>query len=518
MAKAGDWFRRLTSTLVDVLSETPYRTMWVGIVVAAVMFVLCGVVLYQGHEDALTLTRENARNVALVAERDIARNFELYALSLQSVVDNYLRPDVQALPIGLRRELLFDRAATAQYLGSLLVLDRSGNIVMDAGSDIPRRGNFADREYFKIQRDHPHVGLYISEPFKSRLRNGSPSIALSRRLSNPDGSFAGIVFIAVTLEYFHKLFSGLEFGPHGSMVLVSTGGTLIMRQSYDPRQIDRDLMGSHFEQLNARNEGTFTGIGALDGGERFYTFKHIPGLPLIVMVASAKRDIYATWTRRALIIGSMMGVFGVAFVALAAVLGGQLRRRVRAEAELRALARTDGLTGLNNRRTLGEILDQEWRRARRSRTVFAVLFVDIDWFKHYNDTYGHQAGDDALAAVAKCIRENLQRPADTAARYGGEEFIVVLPETTGTGAEVLAEKIRHAVAALAVEHGSSAAGRVTVSIGAASWDPQDDGEVASVDTLIRAADAALYDAKAAGRNRVAYRRPVPLAEPELAAD
>lgn len=92
---------------------------------------------------------------------------------------------------------------------------------------------------------------------------------------------------------------------------------------------------------------------------------------------------------------------------------------MRAESELELLARTDGLTGLHNRRTLGEILESEWRRARGTHSIFSLLFVDIDRFKADYDTYSHHAGDDALAAVARCIGENIRRPADSAARYGG---------------------------------------------------------------------------------------------------
>ncbi|MBV8248309.1 MAG: GGDEF domain-containing protein, partial [Comamonas sp.] len=158
-----------------------------------------------------------------------------------------------------------------------------------------------------------------------------------------------------------------------------------------------------------------------------------------------------------------------------------------------------GLTGLHNRRTLGEILDQEWRRARRNRSVFSLLFVDIDRFKVYNDTYGHQAGDDALTAVAKCIGENIRRPVDSAARYGGEEFIVVLPDTTPEGAASIAENIRSAISDLAIEHAGSEFGHVTASIGAATWTPELDTDVSAV---IRAADEALYSAKATGRNKV----------------
>lgn len=132
--------------------------------------------------------------------------------------------------------------------------------------------------------------------------------------------------------------------------------------------------------------------------------------------------------------------------------------------------------------------------------MFSLLFVDIDRFKAYNDKYGHQAGDDALAAVARCIGENIRRPADTAARYGGEEFIVVLPDTLREGAYAIAEKIRLAISELAIEHSESEYGRVTASIGSASWTPEQDIDVTQV---IKAADQALYDAKARGRNRVA---------------
>jgi diguanylate cyclase (GGDEF)-like protein len=194
-----------------------------------------------------------------------------------------------------------------------------------------------------------------------------------------------------------------------------------------------------------------------------------------------------------------MAAFAATLVMLSVALSAQLRRRMRAESELALLARTDGLTGLNNRRTLGEILDQEWRRAKRNRSVFSLLFVDIDRFKAYNDTYGHQAGDDTLAAVARCIGENIRRPADSAARYGGEEFIVVLPDTPPESAASIAEKIRTAISRLAIEHAGSEYGRVTASIGAASWIPEHGGEVGAV---IRAADEALYSAKAAGRNKV----------------
>lgn len=475
-----------------------------GAVIAIVMVGLCGIVLYQSRQDTLDHTRDTLRDIALIAERDIERNFELYDLSLQAVVDNVKDPEIMALPPKIRREVLFDRAASAKYLGSILVLDAHGTIVIDSGSDVPRQGNFADRKYFTIHRDNPNVGTYVSDPYESRLRSGSPSIALTRRISNPDGSFGGIVLLAVNLEYFHTLFAGLSLGPHGSLSLIGKDGVMVMRQPYDHKIVGRDIRNaSTFRHFMAANEGSFEDTASIDGIRRLYWFRNFPDTPLIIMAAAAEDDIYANWRRRALTIGSLMVVFGSVFIGLTSLLGIQLRRRMRAESELRLLARTDGLTGLNNRRSLGEILDTEWRRAKRTRSMVSLLFVDIDRFKSYNDTYGHQAGDDALAAVARCITDSIRRPADTAARYGGEEFIVVLPDTPPEGATEIAERIRNAISECAIEHAGSEYGRVTASIGAVSCEPERDDEVTAV---IKAADEALYDAKASGRNKVSLSR------------
>ncbi|MFX1676128.1 sensor domain-containing diguanylate cyclase [Paraburkholderia sp. A2WS-5] len=479
----------------------PYAIVVGGILIACALVGLCVLQLLQSRQDALDRASETSRNLGLVAERDIERNFELYDLSLQEVAQGLQRADVMALPPHLRHDVLFDHAMTAKFLGSMLVMDAAGNIVLDSANDVPRKGNFADRKSFTVQRDNPNVGLYVSDPYDSRLRNGTPSIALSRRLSHPDGTFAGIVLLAINLEYFHSLFSGLSLGPHGSMSLIGKDGIMVMRQPYDPRIPGRDISkASTFRRFVSASEGTFIETASIDGVRRLYYFKNLPNLPLIIMVAEAEQDIYAAWRHRALTIGLLVAAFGAALIALSVLLSVQLRRRMRAESELVLLARTDGLTGLNNRRTFGEILEQEWRRARRARSVFSLLFVDVDRFKAYNDTYGHQAGDDALAAVARCIGESIRRPGDIAARYGGEEFVVLLPNTSMTGAFAIAEKIRAAISGLAIEHVSSEYGRVTASIGMASWTPEEDGDAGAV---IKAADEALYDAKTTGRNKIA---------------
>ncbi|WP_321933580.1 sensor domain-containing diguanylate cyclase [Burkholderia cenocepacia] len=481
-------------------SSAPHYVVAIGIIIACALMGLCILQLFQSRNDALDRARETSHNLALVAERDITRNFELYNLSLDAVIQGLRRPDVMAASPALRRGVLFDHAMTAQYLGSMLVLDARGNIVLDSQNDVPRQGNFADRKYFTVHRDRDDVGLYVSDPFESRLRGGTPSIALTRRISNADGSFAGIALIAINLEYFHKLFAGLAMGPHGSISLIGTDGIMVMRQPYDKKTVGRDIShAATFRRFRSAPEGSFIEKASIDGVRRLYYFKTLPNLPLILMVAEAEQDIYAAWRRRATTIGALVAIFGVAFIGLSVLLSTQLRRRMRAESELILLARTDGLTGLSNRRSFGEVLDREWRRARRTRSVFSLLFVDVDRFKAYNDTYGHQAGDDALAAVARCIGDAIRRPTDVAARYGGEEFVVLLPDTPESGAAQIAERIRVAINELELEHAGSEYGRVTASIGLASWTPEQD-EVPGA--IIKAADEALYYAKATGRNKI----------------
>ena len=168
--------------------------------------------------------------------------------------------------------------------------------------------------------------------------------------------------------------------------------------------------------------------------------------------------------------------------------------------QLKELETTDGLTGLLNRRSLDQVLDGELARTGRERQPLSLLMIDVDRFKAYNDRYGHQAGDSCLKLVANCLREAALRPGDSLARYGGEEFVAILPNTDEDGAFVLAERLRRTLRDLALPHEGSEKGIVTVSIGIASY-------AATVlyrhdDELLRRADEALYDAKAAGRDRV----------------
>ncbi|MBD1923790.1 diguanylate cyclase [Microcoleus sp. FACHB-831] len=171
-----------------------------------------------------------------------------------------------------------------------------------------------------------------------------------------------------------------------------------------------------------------------------------------------------------------------------------------ANQQLQRLATLDGLTSLANRRKFDEYLDAEWRRMAREKTPLSLILCDIDFFKRYNDNYGHPAGDECLQKVACAIRSAVKRPADLVARYGGEEFAAILPNTDLAGALKVAEEIRSRVGGLEIVHAfSSVKQHVTISLGVASIIP---GHDTSVKMLIALADKALYQAKAEGRDGV----------------
>jgi diguanylate cyclase (GGDEF)-like protein/PAS domain S-box-containing protein len=170
-----------------------------------------------------------------------------------------------------------------------------------------------------------------------------------------------------------------------------------------------------------------------------------------------------------------------------------------ANRELKQLAISDGLTQISNRRHFNQSLQSEWKRLARERSPLSIILCDIDYFKLYNDTYGHLAGDTCLQQVAQVLRCATHRPADLAARYGGEEFVIMLPNTDLAGAVRVAELIRSQMRRLAIAHiNSPVKPRVTLSLGVASRVPSSH---LSPESLIRAADLALYRAKALGRDR-----------------
>ncbi|MBE9005245.1 PleD family two-component system response regulator [Fortiea sp. LEGE XX443] len=184
----------------------------------------------------------------------------------------------------------------------------------------------------------------------------------------------------------------------------------------------------------------------------------------------------------------------------------QLQQQLEAaNQELQKLVTIDGLTQVASRRRFEEYFAQEWQRMAREQLSLSLILCDVDYFKSYNDTYGHRAGDRCLQKVAQAIKDSVKRPADLVARYGGEEFAVILPKTEVQGAMVLAAKICSVVRRLAIPHSNSqVSGYVTISAGVAADIPQPGSDFQD---MISAADRALYQAKIEGRDRFLQSTP-----------
>jgi diguanylate cyclase (GGDEF)-like protein len=186
---------------------------------------------------------------------------------------------------------------------------------------------------------------------------------------------------------------------------------------------------------------------------------------------------------------------GIALEALLFALALADRNRA-----LSALISLDGLTGIANRRSFDGALARAWDRSRRSHSAIGVLMIDVDHFKRYNDTHGHQAGDEILRRVAQGVQAAVLRPDDVAARYGGEEFAIVLPLAEGEASRVVGERVRHNVRALAIPYPEAPTGIITVSVGVGSTRPAESGVGPA--ELLASADQALYQAKREGRDKV----------------
>ena len=479
-------------------SAPSHRWLTLSFLLLAISFsTVCGWVLLDARRATQARAIEVATSLVNSLRFDIARNVETLNLSLEMVANNLKLPGIDRLSPEMRQLVLFDHPKSNRYPTSVFVVDETGQIKYDSRNVVPPRQNLFDREHFQVHKDNESVGLFISRPLTSRVNNRT-LVAYSRRLSNPDGSFGGIVLSAMLQDYFETVFKDISLGPGSSVTLVRTDGIVLMRWPYREdfigSNIKRAELFRHFPHAPA---GHFESFAVSDGTRRLFVYSQVDNLPLIVVVGQSLNDVFAPWWRQALPIGALVAALCGVTVLLAGFLNRELARRSAAERKLTILATSDGLTGLANRRHFNETLVREWRRAMRDRAPIALLMIDADDFKTYNDSHGHQAGDKLLRTIAGSTAANLKRPLDLGARYGGDEFVVLLPDTTLDDAAALADRLRqHFVTRCSTDN--ALAGHARLSIGVACLVP---GSGAKSRDLIAAADKALYRAKRLGRDR-----------------
>ena len=463
------------------------------------MWAICIALAYDGYRAEWHRAERFGADVATLIGQDLGRNEELIDCVLRGMVKDTSDPAVMALPTPLRRKVLFEKAAEASGFEATMILDSQGHVVDDSKGNAPPGMDLSDREYFKAQRG----GLltrqpYISVPFESKLTHRL-IVTLSRPRLTPDGRFDGVVAQAMTLDYLSKVLRAIHLPTGSTISLVRADGRILMRAPLVEREIGIRL--PEFPPVDPNNgdaAGSLVKVSLLDGVERLILYRQVGSLSAYMTVGLSTAEFLRSWHSRVKILGLSVGILSLVILALALALACELRRRTKAEAALQDLALTDSLTLLANRRRLDETLECEWRRAVREDTPISLLMIDADFFKAYNDTFGHIQGDAALCQLADTLRRCCARAGDLVARFGGEEFVVLLPRTDRDGSLRLAKAVHRAVLALALPHPRGATGFLTVSIGAASRRPAPGGKPSM---LLQAADAALYKAKAEGRNR-----------------
>jgi diguanylate cyclase (GGDEF)-like protein len=440
------------------------------------------------------------------------------------------------------------------WLEHLALFDTDGKVLCMTGE---RRmtTSIADRSYFRKAIETR--GFVLSDYLVSRLDQQPILAAAMPRTAR--GKIVSVVVATIDIEWLNRLAAETGSRSKSDVHLVDSGGTIIAAYPTPEIWVGRTLaQNPEFWNVLRSADGVFE--SAALGEQRIVSHVKLEDTQGIMAVSRARGDVLASANSQAqrsvakiVIIGLLcfiviwlggerlvlrpiedltkgaarlgsgdltarvrttrlspeLRLLGETFNAMADQLAEHETELKRANTQLLELAATDGLTGIANRRRFDEQLDAEWSRATRSAEPLALLAVDVDHFKKYNDRYGHLAGDDCLRRVAELLRKVGRRPGDVAARVGGEEFAVLLPGASMADAVAIAQALRGGVSALKMEHLDSPEKHVTISIGVAALLPRSDQ---AARTILDAADAALYRAKRSGRNRVSLNHdPIALA-------
>ncbi|PLK49087.1 sensor domain-containing diguanylate cyclase [Uliginosibacterium sp. TH139] len=517
--------------------------------VSVLVINLAGVALWQEKQRYRERASVATGNIARLLDQQISGVIDKIDLSLQTSSKIYTSMLAEgSLDAAHLNQHLAAQEALLPEIVSLRIVDAQG--VVRYGRGVPAEGSVdvSDRSYFAEARNDPADRLIVHGPFLARISKAWV-IVLARRLSKPDGSFAGVLYANLGCSYFESILSLASLGPNGAATIRTTDLALVHRFPDTRNAVgSKDVSAQLREVIAARPQGgEYLATTKLDGVERSNAYRRVERYPFYVIVGQATDDYLRAWRLSVLVISSLASLtllvawfatfrvyrsqirlnediaqrtrIGEALeriIAERAQLYAELERRKdaleeanatleqkveertlelsKANQALERFARRDTLTRLGNRLAADEHLHEEFLRMKRSGLAYSVLLIDIDHFKRVNDQFGHEQGDKVLRHVAHTLNHSC-RVTDFLARFGGEEFLVILPATAPLQAALVAEKMRQTLAEARIEP----VGQITVSIGVAAAWPSDEDENAAV----RQADENLYRAKTEGRNRVA---------------
>jgi diguanylate cyclase (GGDEF)-like protein len=454
-------------------------------------------------------------NVARMVGAQVEAAMKATTLALANVVERVEHDGAGTVALIRLQRHLVELTRTTPELHGIFVYGADGAWL---ATSLPETtlGNNADRSYFRYHVEHPGRTIHIGHPVKSRS-TGVWVLPVSRRIDHADGSFAGVALITLKVNFFERIYDELDVGRTGTVLLALADGTVIYRRPFDERIIGSNLsQGVVFQAIKNKPVGSDFLVARVDNIERLYSYRRLDNFAFVIAVGQTRDELLANWKRSSIAIVAVALLIGLVFALFAARLIRQFAIRDRLDQKLRdysevlerdnlglqQLAHTDTLTGLANRRRFDEVLAHELRRAELGNSALALVLLDVDLFKKYNDRYGHPAGDACLQGVARVLATQTNRTRDLPARYGGEEFALILPDTDAAGALAVAQRIRAGIEAMGMAHEASPFGIVTASLGVAALLPERAPDVASAAALVERADCALYRAKEAGRNRV----------------
>lgn len=410
---------------------------------------------------------------------------------------------------------LMARLGRQPALQQLAVYSDSQGVTLHTGAHHP--GADTVHKHLVHHRYLPDPELLIGLPQKD-AEGQSWLLPVSRPWHKADGSFGGITLALIRMEEFRGFQERIHLGAKGRILLALTSGQLLLAHPARDEEVGHNLRGSTlFALRNASKDASGSTIVPASPGsgqsDILYSYQNVARYPLLVAVTRSSDDILASWWDSAYLSTAGVSLLMLIQMWVGVRLYGQITLRDQLEKERRSLqkilvhksrslrqqALRDALTGIANRRQFDTRLVREFNRAMTEGRPLALVILDVDHFKKYNDLYGHPAGDECLKFVASRINGGRRRTQDLAARLGGEEFAILLPGTGLRGAIAVAEAVRKSVSSQRLNHVPDQPHCVTVSCGVHALIPLP-GMLPS--ELVDAADRALYLAKTSGRNRV----------------
>ena len=513
-----------------------HRNEWLGLIlVLLVLGALLGLDLYASHRETTRVERARLLHEVNVVTINLSRRLQSTSNALDAIRQEVRTGNNSSRSLNQR---LSDMVAAQTGVRTILLVNANGSAIASSRPELIGQ-NFRDSErYTAIRQTANPALLHLSAPFVTPL--GTYAMSVGKMVENRQGRFGGYVLAILDPEYFSVLLESVVFAPDVHATLVHGDGKVVFRAPDTEKIMGLNLAdkpGSLFNQFVASGQAknVITGMAAATQVKRMIAFATISPLTVKadkLLVVAIDRDLsvmFSPWLRDLELRAALFGVIAavtliglylyqrrhLAFERLEEAqederlamekrilqINAELEHKVqqrtveleKANEGLRHLSRHDVLTGLANRMAANEHLHSEFMRMKRTGSSYAVLMLDVDYFKRINDSYGHEAGDHVLKRVAKTLNRCL-RETDFVARFGGEEFLVLLPDTGLASAAQVAEKIRQAVEASV----DPIAGNITISIGLAVPSPENHDE----NVALNQADDRLYQAKKAGRNCV----------------